>query len=460
MWYQSFGEQKDQKAVREARSSGVYFDGENYTEMMSKFRDQMQEGFGYPLPKKPIGKCTFNIYKACIRRIYKTQVARRVCSLPWDHIWQMGFDDLASHVKERAPMLKKELYEEKVTGEFAPYTVVEHYDQIEQQMWNDSITQHVHRSTCCNLRHRYCLLHLTSGILRCESLYRAELSDFLCIKPPKKDNDIHQMFIMINQIAQGKTNHGRTLYGRATRHKDVRLCCIGALSMYLQYRFHCTGEFRTMPVEDWLDNSKWFDIKLLVDINGSDTTKEMKNDSYARHIRRILKLLQIICDKLLHLGRNLGSKILDLLEEEMEAIRRMGQWNPTVFDNSYSSKIPLGPIRKLAGYTGGCKIYFNTRSTVKPDDVLLRATPIGEWVYQAYDFVSEAATDGKHQTALHVLRFFTELNEIFLQDTAAMFAMYPERKEHNMFNELSVFAMPEFAVRLNFSNRFFPLSFI
>ena len=257
MWYQAFREQKDHKAVRLARARGEYFDYETYKRMMEKFNTDTVETIGYPVPSKPIGKCTFNMYKACFRRIYKTQVARRVNSLPWDHIWQMGFDDLYGHVKERAPMIKRELFEEKVNGEFAPYTVVEHYDEIEDQMWKDSVSaQHCHRSTCANLRHRYCLLHLTSGILRCESLYRAELSDFLCIKSPKKDEDIHPMFLMINQITLGKTNHGRTLYGRATRHKDVNLCCIGGLAFYLQYRFHCTGEFRDMALEDWLDNSK------------------------------------------------------------------------------------------------------------------------------------------------------------------------------------------------------------
>ena len=94
------------------------------------------------------------------------------------------------------------------------------------------------------LRHRYCLLHLTSGILRCESLHRAELSDFLGITIPKKDTDVHAMYVMVNQIAFGKTNHGRLLYGRATKHKQVELCCIGALSYYLQYYwFFCANEF-------------------------------------------------------------------------------------------------------------------------------------------------------------------------------------------------------------------------
>lgn len=134
-----------------------------------------------------------------------------------------------------------------------------------------------------------------------------------------------------------------------------------------------------------------------------DKTKEMNNDSYGKHIKRVLLKLMIHCPKLLHLGRNLGAKLLELLEEDMEEIRRMGQWNPSMFDRSYSSKIPLGPIRKLAGYHSNNKFYFNTRTTVTPDDCLLQSTPIGKWVYIAYRGVLEASVDGGNATACHVL---------------------------------------------------------
>jgi hypothetical protein len=43
---------------------------------------------------------------------------------------------------------------------------------------------------------------------------------------PSNDKDAHRMFIMVNQIPFGKTNHGRTIYCRATRHRDVKLCTV------------------------------------------------------------------------------------------------------------------------------------------------------------------------------------------------------------------------------------------
>jgi hypothetical protein len=251
---------------------------------------------------------------------------------------------------------------------------------------------------------------------------------------------------MINQIAIGKTTHGRKQYGRATRHKDVRLCCIGAFAFYVQFRFFCTGEFADFDLQDWLTNEKWFDIKVLADVAGGDFKKEMKNDSYEAHIKSVLQRLSLNMNKILHLGRNLGSRILELLEAEKSEIKEMGQWAEGVHETSYSSKLPMGPIRKLAGYFGKTKIYFNTRTDVEPPNELLLQTPIGQWVYGAFEGVTEAADPGKKMTAISMLRFFIQLNKIFLQDAAAMIVLHPEREEHALFKKMPCFLSSEFKV--------------
>jgi hypothetical protein len=69
-------------------------------------------------------------------------------------------------------------------------------------------------------------------------------------------------------IFEDKTNHGQTLYGRATRHKDVSLCSVCALAFYLMFPFSVTREFENSTLEDWMENSKWFDIKMLVNLQG------------------------------------------------------------------------------------------------------------------------------------------------------------------------------------------------
>ena len=315
MWFQSFREKRPRGGNKKLKQPGGTFDREVYSDVISSITT------GYiPNPIQPIGLPTFDVYKATLRKMYRLQVSRHTINVGWEHIWQMPLDELRKLVKERAPRVKRETYQEKVTGEFAPYAIVERYGDIEQELWADSRKFMCPRSVNANLRHRYCMLHLTSGILRCKSLCRAELSDFLGLHAPKKDTDIHQIFVMINQIALGKRNKGRVLYGRAIRHKQVELCCIGALSFYLSWRFYHTKDFECFTLGDWMNNERWFDIKLLVNLNTPDNKAQMQKDTYGQHIKRVLAKLNINCSKFLHLGRNMGSKILDLLEEEAQAI--------------------------------------------------------------------------------------------------------------------------------------------
>jgi hypothetical protein len=200
-----------------------------------------------------------------------------------------------------------------------------------------------------------------------------------------------------------------------------------------------------MTLEDWLDNATWFDIKFLVDINGSDYTQELTNDSYSTAIKKVLTRLNLPTNKLLHLGRNCGTKALDMNKVPGEDVRRMGQWNCSVYDNSYSSKIPMKAIRNLAGYNTTTGMYFNTRTTVMPPQALLNATPIGCWSYSMLDQLTAYDVNGKHPTAFKTLRFFCDLSVIYLQDAAAMILLHPERKSHPVF-DLPLFATTEFNV--------------
>jgi hypothetical protein len=238
MFYQSFREQKTRggNANKARLDQGVYFDMEQFLGIMDAY-GSVSAGplVAYPQPLKPISAKTFESYRAVLKQIHVEQEARRVCSFTWEQLWTSPCKQLHRHVKERAPMLKKLTYQEKVDGEFAPYAIVERYEEIEQVLWEDSANAAGKRSLCTQLRHLCCVKYLTAGILRSESLHRAELSDFLGLQVPKLDTDVHRPWLMIHQIPIGKTNHGQKLYGRATRHRDVRLCAAGGVAFYLQY---------------------------------------------------------------------------------------------------------------------------------------------------------------------------------------------------------------------------------
>lgn len=444
MYFQAFREKKKRGGRRSDNANKPAFDVEAYREVVSGYLDPTTGTTlsALPTPANPVAKCTIAQYKATFRKLYNIQKMRGVLSAQWDDLWTKDLNDIAKHVTERAPKLKKESYVEKVSNEFAPYLYVDRYPDIETELWNDSTSSPGHRSISSGLRHRYVLLHLTSGILRCESLYKAELSDFLGVVVPANSRDAHRMFIMVNQIPFGKTNHGRTLYGRATRHRDVRLCAVAAFSFYLQYRLFITDEFKDFTVDQWCDNRQWFDIKLIVDVSSPDKTKGMKNDSYAQKLKSVLSRLNLPVSILVHLGRKLAPKLLDCFEEESKDIERLGNWNPSLMDSTYSSKLPLKPIRTMAGYPSKTNFYYLPRGTVEPSQELLESTPIGKWVYRATEQVEERVLHSggaSHQTAHHFLYFMKDLNRFFLQDAAAMIIENESRAEHAMFNELPVF---------------------
>jgi Centromere DNA-binding protein complex CBF3 subunit, domain 2 len=448
MFYQAFREKKKTGGNKQQRANGPQFNQEEYMALTAPFFNN-QSTVAYPSPKNPMGPKTFAAYKAVLKSLHTEQRTRGVCNLPWDLVWTLDCQNMEKHVKERLPALKKANYVEKVDGEFAPYAIVERYGDIEQLMWEDSQESKGRRCACNNLRHRACTLYLSTGILRSESIHKADISDFFGLKPPKKENDVHDMWLLIMQIAQGKTTRGKKQWGRATRHRLVELCCIGAIAQYLQFRIDCTNEFKDMTVEDWMDNKSWFDIKFLVDINGADNTKGMCSDTYSEHVKRVLKRLNLPTNKLCHLGRNVGSKWLDLMEVNAEEIRRMGQWNNTVYDNSYSSKLPMNVMRNLAGYNSSNGLYYNTRTTVMPSQALCKMTPLGSFAYRALNELVKTDLEGKHQTAYETLRFFCDLSVIFLQDAAAMLLLHPDRGGHQMY-DMACFASSEFQVRRMF----------
>jgi hypothetical protein len=212
------------------------------------------------------------------------------------------------------------------------------------------------------------------------------------------------------------------------------------------YWFSVTREFEEFTLEDWLHNSKWFSIKLLVDLNGGDFTKPLNNPSYADAIKMIPLFLEIAAMHLLHLGRNLGAKILEMLEEENSAIQTMGNWNPSMQSSCYSTKLPMQPIRELAGFTDANGMYYNPRTMVEVKESLLWLTPVGCWLFDAQAAVASANELGAGKfTAMNFLAFMMTLNRVFIQDAAAMLVLHPEKIDHPLF-WLEVFRSVEFSV--------------
>ena len=106
-------------------------------------------------------------------------------------------------VKSRQSYIDKKNYKEKVDHEFAPYAALQDMSRIESEMWSRCNGAGL-KSLYAWLRNRFCFLLSFCGILRCESLFKAELSDLLSIQM-QKPKDPHPLFVLILQMATGKS---------------------------------------------------------------------------------------------------------------------------------------------------------------------------------------------------------------------------------------------------------------
>jgi hypothetical protein len=204
MFYQSMRGCRKRGGKKKKRKRGLepvmLFDGVEFDAIMKDYN--LGEAEECHEPKKPLGYAQLNTYKAALRNLHDEQVAHNINNIPWEMVWNADLKLLMQMVKKRKARIKKANYGEKVDCEFAPYTAVEEIPNIEAEMWNRGYGGSW-RSAYAWLRNRYALLQSYCGILRCESLFKAELSDMLGITMKKKQ-DPHRLYLLIMQMASGR----------------------------------------------------------------------------------------------------------------------------------------------------------------------------------------------------------------------------------------------------------------
>lgn len=436
------------------------FDLTDFHRITGAFRANMSSRtINFPVPTKGVGVSVLRQHKAVIRQIYDDQVLRKAMSRPWDHIWTSHCERLLNMIKGRKPLQRKANNSEKAFDcDINPYRSAMAYPDVEEMFWMRGMSKGAFQAAV-DLRSRSVLTYSTSAILRYDSLQWTDLSDFLAVRLQRKQ-DPHPALYMINEIPRGKTHSdGHMQFGRATRHKNVRLCAVNGVVFYLASRFDVSKEFEKFPLEDWMDNKKWFNIKYLTDVRiSADHTARLSDNQYANTMKEILEELDLPLDKIKHWGRKTGPKLLELEDESPDDINPLGQWNMKTQQKSYSAKLPLSIIRSIAGYDKK-QVYFNPRTTVPVCRTLLLATPFGVF-FEAYDFVKgkveemlrrkkkdRPKKDDIPLTALRFLGFMKECASILVQDAAAMMILHPERSNHPLFRLECFTRLVEFQVR-------------
>jgi hypothetical protein len=96
-------------------------------------------------------------------------------------------------------------------------------------------------------------------------------------------------------------------------------------------RFWLMKEFEGFDYHNFLNNLKWFDIKLLAMQQGQimiTISKAVANDTYAKAIKDVLGKLGLASSHWVHLGRALGPKprLLNLQSEMSAGSEMVTKW--------------------------------------------------------------------------------------------------------------------------------------
>ena len=228
------------------------------------------------------------------------------------------------------PIMDKLNYSEKIDKASAPMAAVSQVGGIEECFWEFG-EKFDCRTMFSSLRNQMLFLFTTKGILRCDCMYSAKLSDLFYLDANTgKRRDPHAMMVMILQFNNSKTNNGLKLFGRVGRHKNPKLCAVGAMAFYLFYRFQVTHEFDLGEGVDFLSNNMWFDLTLLTEHHKEDHSIPISNNTYLRGLKKCFLKLNLPTCHVVHIGRVLGSCESELDEDASDDLRNLGNWDPKI----------------------------------------------------------------------------------------------------------------------------------
>ena len=180
------------------------------------------------------------------------------------------------------------------------------------------------------------------------------------------------------------------------RHLDVLMCPIGAMALYLYFRFKYSQEFSTPP--DFTDNQSWYDVKLYTDGSLQRQKSGIAAKGYGDAMAEVAASLNISSMHTTHLGRVLGPKVLEMLEFDQDEIRILGNWNPKTQESTYSAKVPMKALRGMAGFGKGVGgVHYNPRQVIPVPVELSNA--VFPWLEDSIDRLdSYEASGGETKT--------------------------------------------------------------
>lgn len=192
------------QAMRNKRKTGgknkkeeIKFDPQDYISVVNR-AENLANTNNFSDPNDPLGFSQLNIYRAALYNLHDEQRSNGKNPYNWQTVWGRDCVLLFKHIKARKPRINRKQYNEKLQTPFSPYSCVEDVTHIESELWN--LGQDGNQKIgYASIRNRFVFLFTLSGILRCESVYRAEWCHMfnVIISPPSDPHDMNVMFLQM-----------------------------------------------------------------------------------------------------------------------------------------------------------------------------------------------------------------------------------------------------------------------
>lgn len=208
--------------------------------------------------------------------------------------------------------------------------------------------------TSTGIRDRALFLVTHYGFLRGDNGRMLEFSHFQCIQIPGVGPMKCPAIQLILQ--QSKTNHvNRKDTTAFIRAKNVLVCGVGGLALYMFERFHRQRE----EFPDLSDRKLWYQTKMF----------GIGYRTHAVHTKRAKKVAKIQSTKVTHIARKTAPSMIPF-EDDRKRMRH-GVWGSSAFDTCYANTIIPSVCLGLAGFSTNANGFFLPRASIDPPEELL-----------------------------------------------------------------------------------------
>jgi hypothetical protein len=251
----------------------------------------------------PLKHSSVVVWVSAIVDLYNIQIAKGLHSNP--HPRNFAVRNTLKMVQSTAWRRIRELHEDRAVNTILDAYTTQELQNFVRHCWSAPAITKLNVDSYSRTLLDFLIGHYF--LVRGELRRKAELADMFILELPNESQS-QKCCCWIFVFDNGKTNVvGKKQYLGALRHRDFRVCPIGALAMYFFVRFHLKKE----PWPSFQSLHDWDRIKLLR--GGADREKELNEKTQRDWIKDVFKAVGISTSKTTHAGRKTGAQHAEIL---------------------------------------------------------------------------------------------------------------------------------------------------